>query len=68
MTQLHIFHNRLRKLLNIDMSELVSAGVISSDDTAAWESFQANPWRWFIRCGDDQAERVWAIMEGEKAK
>ena len=61
--ELRVFHNRLRKLLNIDMSQLVNAGVISSDDTGAWLSFCDNPWRFFIRCDDDQAEKIWAIME-----
>ena len=62
-TELEIFHNRLRKLLNIDMWQLVNAGVISSDDMGAWLSFCDNPWRWFIWCSDEQAQRVWAIIE-----
>ena len=63
MTELSVFHNRLRKLLNIDLYQLVDAGVMASDDTAEWERFQDNPWRWFIRAGDEQVQRVWAIME-----
>jgi hypothetical protein len=63
LAEMRTFHNRLRKLLNIDMSQLVNAEVISSDDTGAWLSFCDNPWRWFIRCSDEQAERIWTIME-----
>lgn len=57
------FHNRLRILLGIDMSELVNAGAISSDDTASWTSFRDNPWRWFIKAGDAEQAAIWSIIE-----
>lgn len=61
--ELRTFHNRLRILINIDMSELVNAGIISSDDTSQWIAFRDNPWRWFIRAEDEQVSRVWKIVE-----
>lgn len=65
-TEFATFHNRLRKLLNIDMYELIRAGVIEADDTAAWERFSESPWRWFIRADDDKARKLWAIMEAPR--
>ena len=58
------FHNRLRKLLNIDQHELIEAGVMTADDTEQWLAFQRDPWRWFIRADDHRAGLVWKIMEG----
>ena len=63
-TDLRAFHNRLRRLLNIDLDELVRAEVMDADDPAQWAAFRTNPWLWFIRAPDAIAERVWMIMEG----
>jgi len=62
------FHNALRILAGIDMRELVHAGAISGDDTGGWQSFRDNPWRWFIRAGDDEAAAVWRIVEARQPK
>ncbi len=62
------FHNALRILSSIDMRELVHAGAISDDDTGGWQSFRDNPWRWFIRAGDDEAAAVWRIIESRQPK
>lgn len=59
------FHNRLRILSSIDFHELVQAGVVTddADGEAEWKAFRGNPWRWFIVCGDDEAEKLWALIE-----
>lgn len=57
------FHNALRIMLSIDMHELVSAGIIAPGDIAAWTAFSSNPFRWFIRADDDQAQRLWTIIQ-----
>lgn len=64
--ELRAFHNRLRKLINIDRSQLIDAGVMSEDDSSGWQAFRAHPWRWFIRAGDEEMARVWAIMERKR--
>jgi len=57
------FHNALRILISIDRGELVDAGVIAPLDKVEWPKFRDNPWRWFIAASDDQAQRVFAIIE-----
>ncbi|KAF0102186.1 MAG: hypothetical protein FD144_2621 [Rhodospirillaceae bacterium] len=57
------FHNCLRILTSIDKHELVEAGVIKPEDTAAWLSFTRDPHRWFIRADDATATKLWAIIE-----
>lgn len=55
----------LRIMLNLDMSDLVNGGVISSDDTGAWQSFRADPYRWFIKAGDQEAAALFRLI-GER--
>lgn len=63
-TELRVFHNRLRRLLNIDKPDLVGAGVIASDDDiGSWQAFRHDPFRFFIACSEDQAARLWRLME-----
>lgn len=62
------FSNRLRILLGIDMSELVNAGAISSDDTASWTSFRTDPYRWFIKAGDAEQAAIWSIIERRETR
>ncbi len=62
------FHNRLRILLNVGMYDLEDAGIIEQGDVAAWERFQASPWRWFIGCGDEQAAKLWALMNSRSSR
>lgn len=57
------FHNGLRILASIDMHELEDCGAIAHGDQSSWLMFRENPWRWFIRVGDDTAERVWSIIQ-----
>jgi hypothetical protein len=57
------FENRCKILSSIDMGELVDAGVISSDDTGAWQAFRAHPTHWLIRADDETSTRLWALVE-----
>lgn len=60
------FHNALRVLTIIDYDELVAAGVENID--RRWASFQADPFRWFIRASDADAAKVWAIIEARQSR
>jgi hypothetical protein len=64
------FHNFLRILLNIDADEFMQA--VYGRDThpgeggeewAAWTTFREDPYRWFIKAGDQQAAALWKIIE-----
>ena len=56
------FHNGLRVLMNIDKWELevTLGGEVS---TPMWERFRDNPWQWFIKAPDSQAEAVFKVVE-----
>ena len=62
MMTLREFHNGLRILTNIDLYELVEAGIIEADDEAEWKAFRDNPHRWLILADDEQSEKLWALM------
>lgn len=53
------FHNALRIMLNIDRDEL---GL----DVFAWQTFQRDPYRWFIKACDADARKVWKIIEARQ--
>jgi hypothetical protein len=55
------FHNALRIMLNIDQHE-------TGLDKAAFATFQADPFRWFIRASDENARKVWAIIEDRQPR
>ena len=57
------FHNGLRILLNLDRDVLEAAGVLKHADHNAWGTFKRDPFRWFIRASDTQADRLWALMQ-----
>lgn len=57
------FHNALRIMASIDMHELVEAGVIVHGDVNAWGTFRRDPFRFFIRAADDDAQRIYAIIK-----
>ena len=57
------FHNGLRIMMSIDQDELVSAGIIRANDHNAWGEFRRDPFRWFIRASDDQAKKLWTLMQ-----
>jgi hypothetical protein len=56
-TDLPRFHNRLRTLLNLDHADVA---FLSSSE---WTKFQTDPFRFFIRCDDTTARRLWAAIE-----
>ena len=55
------FHNLLRTLINLDMGDLVAAGVLSSE--AEWEVFEKDPHRFFRLADDVTAARLWTHMQ-----
>jgi hypothetical protein len=55
------FRNRLRVLTSIDMDELAAVGVL--DNSADWQAFSRDPFRWFVRAGDERVERLWRLIE-----
>lgn len=57
------FHNALRILRAIDQFEMVDAKVTNMGFAEIYEKFAANPYRWFIHASDDDAEKVWQIIE-----
>lgn len=60
---LALFHNGMRILLNLERHDLIDAGVIQPEDAAAWRRFSDNPHRWFIVASDEQARRLWDVIE-----
>lgn len=64
-TEFRRFHGRLRMLSNIDAIDFYRA--IDLRDLAAWSSFRDDPWRWFIRAPDAQAEGLFAYMMEREA-
>ena len=57
------FHNALRTMLEIDRDELVNAGIISRNDKREWYAWRESPFDWFIQARDNQALKIWTIME-----
>lgn len=63
------FANRLRILLSIDLDELQQVGLMFNakpDNPGAWAQwrrFRADPFRYLISCGDDDAAKIWSIVE-----
>ena len=60
------FHNALRIMRSIDMVEMVAAGIIPSGDIAAYRKFADDPYYWFIIASDEDARRVWAIIQSRQ--
>ena len=52
------FHNGLRLLRSIDWREVEHAM-----DLETYKRFANSPYEFFIRCDDDTAEAIWAVME-----
>jgi hypothetical protein len=51
----------------LDMQELVDAGAIADRDYEAWDAFQADPARWFLKAHDDVAAAVWKAVWRRRA-
>jgi hypothetical protein len=65
------FHNALRILWSIDLFELQGVGLWVDPDPLAmkrWESFRDNPYDFFIRCDDETADKIWAIIQRRSEK
>ena len=58
MTQAE-FHNGLRRLLNLDHSDLPFLS------KARWKEFRNDPFRFFILTDDVTAAKIWGVMEGD---
>jgi hypothetical protein len=52
MMEFASFHTTLATLMVLDMQELVDARAIADRDYQAWDSFQADPARWFLKAND----------------
>ena len=57
------FFNALRILYSIDEHELVAEGVKFGAYGLSWPAFRDNPCRALMRASDDDADRIWAIIE-----
>ncbi len=64
------FHHALRILRNLEREDLEAAGVIDRGEHCRaehmerqWLSFQADPFRWFIRADDERAHKLFALIE-----
>jgi hypothetical protein len=53
----HEFHNALRVLLNIETDQLSFLTPIQQDN------FFGNPHMFFVRCDDETADKLWAIVQ-----
>ena len=62
--ELREFHNGMRILLNIESFDLAMANI----DRDAQKQFLEDPLRFFIRCDDETADKLWAIIERRNAK
>ena len=60
------FHNGLRILLNLDFRDLVQAGVFKPNDDEAWQRFQRDPFRYFLRADEDAADRIWELIRSRQ--
>lgn len=63
-TALDDFHNRLRIMIGIDAHEFVAAGLTREQ----WQSFDTNPYRFFIRADVRTAQAIWSILEARTSK
>lgn len=60
------FHNGLRILINLDLADLQEQGLFTEPREGAaekWTPFRDNPWRYFIKCDDETASKIWAAMQ-----
>lgn len=67
------FRNALCILRSIDLSELEAVGIHSQSlknakefgfgPSSNWERFRSDPYTWLLRASDEDAARVWSIIE-----
>jgi hypothetical protein len=75
------FHNALRIMRSIDLHELQEKGLMVGADVKQWESdepgdgatawqlwlnFRADPYRYFIGCADEDAAKIFEIVEARQ--
>lgn len=60
MTEQRRFHNALRILCNIDKPDWMT--------DEQWRWFNANPHDFYIKCGDEIEDKLWAIIEARQPK
>lgn len=59
----HDFRNAICCLHNIDMHQLVEAGIIADGDGKAWQRFSSNPEAFYLRCDDYLQQKLWGLIE-----
>lgn len=57
------FHNALRILLSIDGPDFHEAA-----PDGDWQAFRDDPFRYLIRCDDEQAQALWKLVEARQSK
>lgn len=57
------FHNALRILLSIDLNELEEVGLSLETNPDLWRSFIKDPFLWFIKANQTDAQKVWQLVE-----
>lgn len=57
------FHRALRELMNLDETDMpiLMAGRMQA-------MFEKDPAGWFVRLGDEDADKVWAVIASRAAK
>ena len=63
-----VFHSNIRILYNLDLPDLVQAGVIERGDVTAWVRFRENPCREYIHLSGARCDALWKLMEERGAK
>jgi len=66
VSDLHRFINALRILANIDRWQLEEAGVKMDD--AHWSRFTNSIDVWFMKASDEDAAKVWALVEAQQPR
>jgi hypothetical protein len=55
--------NSLRLLASIDKSELRAVGAFAPDLDGMWPIFRGDPFRTLMKASDDDADRIWRIIQ-----
>lgn len=55
--------NALCILNSIDRHEMEDEGIDFRCDTDAWLKFRDDPYGWFLKASDADADKLWAIVE-----
>lgn len=63
----HAFRSALAAMRFIDRGQLAKAGVEPERLDGMWSVMRANPAAWFLTASDEDAERVWRLIQAAKA-